>query len=97
MPARTINLPPIQIGCWTIQVSYDGARSPENQERNRQDSFGGLCVDGGLGQSSWTSDGRWLVVQGRLPSEDRPSIYGLRMPGGTEGEPGWSAGNPYCR
>lgn len=67
-------------GCWTLQVSStDFTRLPA-QETAVQTSYGGLCVEGGIDQTSWTADGRWVVVQGRLPSEDQRSIYALRMP-----------------
>jgi hypothetical protein len=67
-------------GCWSIQIRYPGTPGQDNPDTGHPTSFGGLCVEGGLGQASWTGDGSWIVVQGRLPSEDRISIYGLRMP-----------------
>lgn len=67
----------VNLGCQMVQ-----AREPDGAERTY--SYGGLCVEGGLDAESWTADGRWLVVLGRLPNERALSIYALRMPGRDE-------------
>ena len=65
-------------GCWTVQSRRPVA---DGNDDGRAVSFGGLCVEGGLDRQSWTSDRRWLVVLGRMPGEDRRSLFALRMPG----------------
>jgi Tol biopolymer transport system component len=70
-------------GCWTVQIALTTFRGQSNSqlENSSPASFGGLCVVGGLQRASWTPDGRWVVVQGRLPSESQYSVFALRMPG----------------
>ena len=76
-------------GCLTIQARALGFRgfSDENDVPAGSGlsgalwSVNGLCVEGGLDRESWTPDGRWLVVMGRLPSSQERALYAVRMPG----------------
>lgn len=84
--ARANDKPSIKPGgCWTVQMSfavYHGQFDRDNQDWQNTAhlaSYGGLCVEGGLNSTSWTPDGHWIVVQGRLPSETRPSIFALSI------------------
>jgi Tol biopolymer transport system component len=63
--------------CQMVQLRDPNFRDGEG----RTFTFGGLCVESGLDHASWTSDGRWVVVLGRLPDALQRSLYALRMPG----------------
>lgn len=82
-------------GCWTIQARQQGFRGFINNNNSnitntdttsgafasRLWSVNGVCVEGGLDHQSWTPDGRWVVVLGRLPSSQQRALYAIRMPG----------------
>lgn len=56
-------------GCWTVRLIGD--RKPVAAPRE----IPGLCVDGRLEPASWSPDGRWLVVPGRLPGDEQTGLY----------------------
>lgn len=60
-------------GCWALRLSHAYNRQVAQRE------FPGLCVEGGLERSSWTTDGSWLVVIARLAEESTPAIYAVRI------------------
>ncbi len=68
---------PRPVGCATLQVRGVALRGADDMIA----SIGALCVDGGLDRASWSPDGRWLVVVGRVPGETQRGIYAVRMPG----------------
>ncbi len=63
-----------QDGCWMIRLA--NSRNPAQTPRLVPE----LCVTGGLEQSNWSPDGKWLVVIGRKPSETNSAYYALRLP-----------------
>ena len=64
--------------CWRIQ-----ARPP--REGGGGYTVGGLCVEGGLDNTSWTPDNRWLVLLGRMQGESRRGIYAVNFTGASGG------------
>ena len=75
--ARANDLPGTTTGaCWQLQHRQPGFRGEEEHKV----LAGGYCVEDGLDHSSWSPDGRWIVVLARPSSETYPDLYAVRMP-----------------
>lgn len=78
--ARAMDKPGMIPGaCWTIQTRFPFPAG--NGRAFNTQNLSNLCVEGGLSSASWTPDGRWMVVLGRLPGESKRGIFAVRMPG----------------
>jgi hypothetical protein len=57
--------------CWMVRLHALGVGTREIED---------LCVESRLGPASWSEEGGWLVVSGRLPGESETALYALKIP-----------------